>query len=178
MTAIERRRYDDKRSMMKVEQKQADFDAFNARSIYNALTIVSCPKADLTNPEEVRDRIMQYFVFCADNGMKCSVAGIAASLGLNERRLSEARKGQIPRGFHEKVPKETLDMIDDAYNIYEMYLEDLMLSGKANYVGAMFIMKCNCGYKEYTGNDAPASDPLGEIEDAETIAKRYENIID
>lgn len=132
----------------------------------NALKIASSSKVDFNDSEAVKRRIVEYFTFCAQRDMRCSVAGIAASLGIDRRRLHEARTGQIPHGFKEKAPRETIEMIDFAYSVYEQWLEDAMLRGSVHPVASIFLLKCNSGYQEEQKVILQSNNPLGEAEDA------------
>lgn len=160
------------------EKLVKQFDEQNAESIMNALTIASQPRVDFDDPQAVKDRICNYFVFCAEHKMKCSVAGIAASLGIDRRRLHEARTGQIPHGFRQKVPKDTIDMIDYAYSVYETYLEDMVLSGNVHPIAAIFLLKCNSGYQEEQKVIIQNDNALGDVADVNEIAERYKNIVE
>lgn len=147
-------------------------------SIMAALQIASSSRVDFHDPDAVKQRIVEYFAFCDQQDMRCSVAGIAASLGIDRRRLHEARTGQIPHGFKEKVPRETIEMIDFAYSVYEQWLEDAMLKGAVHPVASIFLLKCNSGYQEEQKVIVQNDNLLGEMEDAKKIAERYQNIVE
>lgn len=164
----------------RVERKIEKFenDEHNFSTLMAALQVASSTRVDFNDPEAVKRRIVDYFTFCDQQDMRCSVAGIAASLGIDRRRLHEARTGQIPHGFKEKVPKETIEMIDFAYSVYEQWLEDAMLRGAVHPVASIFLLKCNSGYQEEQKVIVQNENPLGEIEDAQKIAERYQNIVE
>lgn len=158
--------------------KKFENDEHNFSTLMAALQVASSTRVDFNDPEAVKQRIVDYFVFCDKQDMRCSVAGIAASLGIDRRRLHEARTGQIPHGFKEKVPRETIEMIDFAYSVYEQWLEDAMLRGAVHPVASIFLLKCNSGYQEEQKVIIQNDNVLGELEDASKIAERYQNIVE
>lgn len=168
------------KSMATRAKNKADkFDESNAKSIYNALMLASKPKVDITNAEEVERRIMEYFTYCAENGMKCSVPGLSAALGLDRRRLSEISLGQAPMGYSGKKPtREVVEIVNRAMTAYESYIEDMMLSGNAQPIVGIFTLKCHRNYNENDQITIKTNDMLGDVEDASKIAERYKNMVD
>ena len=52
----------------------------NTKYLSHALTIRNMPPIDISNPEQVRNRISEYFALCAANDMKPTVTGFRNSL--------------------------------------------------------------------------------------------------
>ena len=66
----------------------------NRRYLEHSLAMWDWEKPDMTDPEQVKARIVQYFQLCADDDMKPSVAGLAMAFGMDRRRLWEIVTGQ------------------------------------------------------------------------------------
>lgn len=83
-------------------------------------------KVDLKSPENVEERIFQYFQICADDDMKPSVSGLALAMGIDRVylwELREGRKGKIPA---------VANLLKKAVQILDLQMTDYMQNGKIN----------------------------------------------
>ena len=110
-----------------------------------ALSLMTMPKIDIRNYEQVQERIIDYFKLCADMDMKPGVAALARSLGIDRRRLWEIKAGQ-PRIAN--IPTEVTELVRSAYDSLESLWETYMSSGKINPVTGIFLAKNNFGYQD------------------------------
>ena len=132
------------------------------------------PKIDLREPEEVRQRIVEYFQIYAEADMKPTVAGMAMALGVDRRRLWEIKTGALVGGHSQQnLPEETLDCIKKAYEILEATMESYANAGKINPVMAIFMMKNHFGYQDKTEYVLTPNQKQESDYDAEDIKKRY-----
>ena len=143
-------------ALQKVEDTTLeDGTIVNSNTLYirKNLEIANLPEIDLTNPDEVGERINQYFEIEAKYGNKPTVAGLAMSLnGMNRRRLNEIVTGNFgnTRGITTTLPKTVTHLIKKAHQLMEQLWEDYMQNGKINPVSGIFLGKNNYGYQDKT----------------------------
>lgn len=123
----------------------------NAKYIGVSLQLFNMSKVDLHNPEQVQERLKEYFQIHIDADLKPTVAGMAMALGIDRRRLWEIKSG-APRGGHTAydLPTLTVDYIKKAYDFLETLWENYMHNGKINPVSGIFLGKNNFGYQDKT----------------------------
>ncbi len=132
------------------------------------------PKVDLRNPEEVKQRIVEYFNIYAEADMKPTVAGMAMALDVDRRRLWEIKTGNyVNVGGYKDLPLETVDCIKKAYEILEATMESYANGGKINPVMAIFMMKNHFGYQDKTEYVLTPNQQQAADYDADDIRKRY-----
>lgn len=118
----------------------------NAKYTVFALAIAQLPKIDITNPEQLSQRFVEYFQLCADHDMKPGVAAFALAVGLDRRRLWEINNDVSGRNI--SIPEESKKIIKMAYNSLEVLWESYSTGGKINPVTAIFLGKNNFGYQD------------------------------
>ena len=123
----------------------------NAKYIGVSLQLFNMPKVDLYKPEEVQERLSEYFRIHTEADMKPTVVGMAMALGIDRRRLWEIRAG-AKMGGHTTldIPTLTVDFIKKAYDFMENLWENYMQNGKINPVSGIFLGKNNFGYQDKT----------------------------
>ena len=130
-----------------------------------ALAIMQLPKIDFRDPEQLRNRVLEYFSLCAEHDMKPGVAAVGLAIGLDRRRLWEIRSGSK----NVAIPQECKDIIHNVYDSLEVLWEGYMANGKINPVSGIFLAKNNFGYQdkqEYvvTPNTMSQDTPIDVIE--------------
>lgn len=123
----------------------------NAKYIGVSLQLFNMTKVDLYNPDEVQERLAEYFRIHTEADMKPTVVGMAMALGIDRRRLWEIRAG-AKLGGHTPIdlPTLTVDYIKKAYDFMENLWENYMQNGKINPVSGIFLGKNNFGYQDKT----------------------------
>lgn len=106
----------------------------NTKFLNHALTIMRWPLIDITDPEEVRLRIADYFQLCVTNDVKPSVKGLENALRVNRSTIWEWRHGNYRAGTHQAI-------ICEAYDLMEALWQDYMQNGKINPVSGIFLGK-------------------------------------
>lgn len=147
----------------------------NTRFVMVSMQLCSLPDIDLKNPEQVQNRINEFFTIMADNDIKPTVAGLGLALnGLDRRRLYEIRTGRL-LGGHTRwdLPPETVVSIQKAYKIMENLWESYMQNGKINPVSGIFLGKNNYGYQDRTEHVITPDSREDSDYSEEDIAKRY-----
>ena len=120
----------------------------NAKYIGVSLQLFNMSKVDLHKPEDVQERLAEYFQIHFDADLKPTVAGMAMALGIDRRRLWEIKANVLDR--NQDIPTTTRDSIKKAYDFMENLWENYMQNGKINPVSGIFLGKNNFGYQDKT----------------------------
>ena len=146
----------------------------NQKYIGVSMQLFNLPKIDLKDPEQVQNRLTEYFQIQFNADLKPTVAGMAMALGINRRRLWEIRSG-VPMGGHtpHDLPTLTVDYIKRAYDFMENLWENYMQNGKINPVSGIFLGKNNFGYQDKTEYVVTPNVHNESDYDADDIRKRY-----
>jgi hypothetical protein len=149
-------------------------DGDNTKYITLNLTLASLPAIDLNDPEQVGDRLREYFEIHAQFDVKPTVSGMGLALGLDRRRLWEIKTGAATT--HVKVNSmgaECKDLVKKSYELLETLWENYTQNGKMNPVAAIFLGKNHFGYKDQADHIITArQDEAGDY-DASDIRQRY-----
>ena len=146
----------------------------NAKYIGVSMQLFNLPKVDLANPEQVQDRLEEYFQIHFNADLKPTVAGMAMALGIDRRRLWEIRSGAKMGGTTEyDLPTATLVSIKKAYDFMENLWENYMQNGKINPVSGIFLGKNNFGYVDKQEHVVTPNTRNDSDYDAEAIKQRY-----
>jgi hypothetical protein len=137
----------------------------NRKYLAVSMQLMKLPDIDLNDPEQVEQRLEEYFAIHFENDLKPTVAGMGLALnGMDRRRLWEIKTGNLKGGTTEyNLPTSTLDAIKKAYKIMENMWENYMQNGKINPVSGIFLGKNNFGYQDkqemvLTPNTNPEAD--------------------
>ena len=120
----------------------------NTKYLNLGMKLFSLPPIDLKDPEQVNNRLMEFFKIHSDADMKPTVSGMGMALGLDRRRLWEIKTGVNDR--NKDLPTSTRDFIKRAYEYMEILWENYMQNGKINPVSGIFLGKNNFGYQDKT----------------------------
>ena len=138
-----------------------------------ALAIMQFPKIDVRNPEQLQNRVVEYFRLCADHDMKPGVAAVALAIGLDRRRMWEIRSGSK----NVAIPQECKDIIINVYDSLEALWESYMTNGKINPASGIFLGKNNFGYQDTQEYVLTPSNHLSGADPA-TIEAKYAELPD
>lgn len=148
----------------------------NSKYLAVSMTLMNLPEIDLKDPQQVIDRLNEYFQIHADNDMKPTVAGMGMALGLDRRRLWEIKTGNFgTQKSLEELPTLTKDSIKKAYKLMENLWENYMQNGKINPVSGIFLGKNNFGYQDKTEYVVTPNTNSDNDYNADDIRKRYLN---
>ena len=120
----------------------------NTKYLTLGMKLFNLPPIDLKDPEQVNNRLMEFFQIHAEADMKPTVSGMGMALGLDRRRLWEIKTGVGDR--NKDLPTSTRDFIKKAYEYMEILWENYMQNGKINPVSGIFLGKNNFGYQDKT----------------------------
>lgn len=136
----------------------------NAETTAKVLELYNLNPIDTTDITQIQDRILYYFNWCVDGGIRPGVEGLALALGTTRSTLN--------RWEHGENGADKRDSIKRAKQFIANYLEILAQSGKINPVTFIFMAKNNHGYKDQTDININIDNPLGDQIDPNTIAQR------
>ena len=144
----------------------------NTRYLQVSMKLMALPDIDLKNPDQVADRLAEYFAIQAEADLKPTVAGLGLALnGMDRRRLWEIRTDVQDR--NQDLPTVTRDLIKRAYKLMENLWENYMQNGKINPVSGIFLGKNNFGYQDKTEYVVTPNVNNDSDYSADDIRKRY-----
>jgi hypothetical protein len=121
--------------------------------------IYDLPKIDLDDDQAVADRIDYYFEYCAKEGLKPIVEGLALAIGIDRRTLwdweSERRRGLLS--------DSRADIIKKAKDYIAFLMSDAAISGQVNPVTWIFYAKNYFGMSDKQEIEIKAKQPLDEL---------------
>ena len=141
----------------------------NARFIRFALASWDLPPIDISDPEQVKERIGMYFNHCAENDRKPQIVGMCNWLGINRNTLHEWLTGVTRKETHGDVIKKAVSFIEEMW-------ADYMQSGKLNPASGIFLAKNWYGYKDVADVVVTPNNPLKDM-DADQARKRITEAI-
>ena len=130
-------------------------------------------KIDIFDPDQLKSRINDYFVFARDAGHKPTLSELAIALGIPREYIYLIVTGNY-KGYVTlaKLPAECVDAIKDGYNIIRGNVESMLVSGEINPVSGIFLAK-NMGLKDT--NEMFDSQSQKETPDIERLKTQYLN---
>ena len=146
----------------------------NTKYVLLGAKLFNLPPIDLKDPEQVSNRLNEFFQIHAEADMKPTVSGMGMALGLDRRRLWEIKTGAKVGGTTPiDLPTPTLVSIKRAYEYMEILWENYMQNGKINPVSGIFLGKNNFGYQDKTEYVLTPKVNDDSNYDADDIRKRY-----
>ena len=146
----------------------------NAKYLSLGMELFKLPKIDLREPEQVENRLSEFFEIHARYDMKPTVAGMGMALGLDRRRLWEIKTGNYNTSKSlSELPTLTKDSIKKAYEYMEILWENYMQNGKINPVSGIFLGKNNFGYQDKQEHVITPNTNSDSDYNADDIRKRY-----
>lgn len=143
----------------------------NTRFLRLAMASWDLPPIDISDAQQVENRIYEYFTFCAENDRKPSMVGMANWIGVSKDTVREWKLGNVRNETH-AAP------VQKALNILEELWVDYMQNGKINPASGIFLAKNMFQYKDVIDIKPVAPDPLGEQVSAKELADKYKDIIE
>ena len=136
----------------------------NARYVRYALASWDLPPIDISDPEQVKKRIGEYFQHCADNDRKPQIVGMCNWLGISRQALNEWRNGVTRSATHGDIVKKACAIIEEMW-------ADFMLNGKINPASGIFLSKNWFNYRDQTDVVVTPNNPMQDM-DADGARKR------
>ncbi len=137
-----------------------------SKFIRQARMVAELEPIDISNVQNVKDRLDWYFTCCQNNGTKPTVTGMCNSLGIDRVTLYRWERGVYREGTHQALIVRYKRMLEE---LWEMQ----MVEGKINPIVGIFLGKNHFGYTDKQDIIVTPNNPLGEMYDSEEIKKRY-----
>ena len=137
----------------------------NSRFLRHAMATKNMPPIDISDVNQVRDRLEWYFNHCAEDDVKPTVSGFCNSLGVARQTLLSWKNGTYRADSHQTV-------IMQAYTLLEELWEHYMQNGKINPVSGIFLGKNNFAYQDKQ-EYVVTPNTQAETIDVKTIEAKY-----
>ena len=138
----------------------------NTKYLTLAMTVMNLPPIDISDVNQVRQRINEYLTLCASADMKPTVKGFCNALKIGRTTLFDWKRGSYRQDTHQAV-------ICEAYDLLEELWENYMQNGKINPVSGIFLGKNNFGYQDKQEYVVTPNTKEVEAVDAATIEAKY-----
>jgi len=158
----------------------------NTAGIMLILDSMNWSPIDYNNPEEVRQRIIEYFELMAKHDTKPLVNAYAHALGIDRKRLWEL-VNNIPTILNQtkegviscdKMNKESLSLIQEGYALLSESWEYNFANGKYSHPAVgIFLGKNHFGYVDQQDVVVEARNVLGNPQNEEDLEKKYRDSI-
>lgn len=136
----------------------------NSRYLRFALASWDLPPVDISDANQVEERIKQYFQYCIDNDRKPQIVGMANWLGVSRDTLNSWKRGEYRADTHS-------DLIKKAIKVLEELWVDYMQNGKVNPGAGIFLGKNLFGYKDVADVVVTPNNPMQDL-NADDARKR------
>lgn len=138
----------------------------NSKYLTLAMTVMNLPPIDISDVNQVRNRINEYLTLCASADMKPTVKGFCNSLKIGRTTLFDWKRGSYRADTHQAV-------IIEAYDLLEELWENYMQNGKINPVSGIFLGKNNFGYQDKQEHVITPNTKEVEVVDPLVIEAKY-----
>lgn len=137
--------------------------------------LYNLPDIDLRNPDEVLNRLNEYFNIFAKYDTKPTVAAMAMALGMSRQNLYSIVNGNNNggNGYKNNLPRAVAYTIKKAYILLENLHENYMMDGKVNPVTGIFMAKNHYGYVDKTEHVVTPNQRSEEEYSVDEIRERY-----
>ena len=137
----------------------------NSKYLRHALTTMNMPPIDISDVNQVRERLGWYFNHCAEDDMKPTVSGFCNALKISRQTLFDWKRGKFRADTHQAVILEMYDLLEELWEHY-------MQNGKINPVSGIFLAKNNFGYQDKQ-DLVVTPNTQNEVVDVKTIEAKY-----
>ena len=155
----------DRTTAMSVQTEPGD----NRKYLQHTMRMWNWPEVVMREPEQVAERIEQYFGICIEDDMKPSVAGLACAFGVDRKTIWAWANGVDSK----TLPTESRNLIKKAYQNLNAQMENYMQNGKINPVAGIFLMKNNMGYVDKQEMVLTPNQQLGDQVSPEDLQRKY-----
>ena len=141
----------------------------NARYLRYAMASLSLPPIDISDPEQVQKRIMEYFDYCVQNDRKPNIKGLGNWLGVDATTVNSWRRGEYRAETHSPVIKKAVDILEEMWWDYGQ-------NGRCNPAAWIFIGKNAFGMRDEQQVVITPNNPLQDLS-ADDARKRLVDAI-
>ena len=139
----------------------------NSRYLRYAMASLDLPPIDISDPEQVKRRIYDYFEYCVENDRKPNKIGMANWLGVDATTVNSWEREEYRALTHSPVIKKAVSILHELW-------ADYMQNGKVNPASGIFLGKNMFGYKDTQDVVVTPQTPLGDYQSPEELQKRID----
>lgn len=138
-----------------------------------ALQSEKLPPIDIDDPEQVQNRILDYFEFCLQHNMIPGICGMSRWLGVHRDTVHSWKVGDRRKGSeHQRI-------INQAYTFIEACIVDELMENRMSSSVGIFFLKQYFGYKDrfdvgIGAGTAVMPDPLSDLDPAAAMKRLAE----
>ena len=129
-------------------------------------------KCTLQDPEDVENRIREYFILCSQCDIRPTVSGLGFAVGLDRRRINELTHGDLHQ-FPKTGNRAVVPIIVEYYNMMQVMFESALSEEKGNPTKWIFLGKNNYDYRDTHESIVTHNTPTDDVRDKEEIARKY-----
>lgn len=118
----------------------------NTKYILHDMKLSALPAINVNDPEQMQQRITEYFRICSEDDIKPSVSSLGLAFGISRATMFNWLTGKTQTLSN----KESFDTFKKAYDQINSYYEHMLNNGKINPVSGIFLLKNNYGYQDTT----------------------------
>lgn len=145
--------------------------SMNIKFLFNLTRWKNTAKVDLHDPDQLMTRIEDFFEMCIQEGHKPTLTDLGIALDIPREYIYMIVSGNYYGHVHiERMPKECVQAVKDAYNIIKGNVESMIVNGQINPVAGIFLAK-NMGIKDT--NDMFDAQTQKEKVDVERLKTQY-----
>lgn len=133
-----------------------------AKQIQAMETLRQLTPIDYSDPQELGERVRQFFDFCIQNELRPGIELLALSIGVSRMTLWRWEQGGGSRGA----------IIERAKQLIASLLEQWALTGAVNPTTAIFLQKNHFGYADAYQFEAAQANHLDALPTAQEIRQR------
>lgn len=141
----------------------------NSRFVRHALASWNLPPIDISDPEQVKNRIGEYFNYCMNNDRRPQIIGLCNWLGIHRDTLNTWVRGEVRSTTHTDIVKKAYDVIEEMWTDYMQY-------GKISPPTGIFLAKNWFNYKDVADVVVTPNDPMRDL-DAKEARQRIVDAI-
>lgn len=142
----------------------------NSRYLRYAMASLDLDPIDISDPEQVKKRIYEYFEYCVENDRKPNKIGMANWLGVDATTVNSWEREEYRALTHSPVIKKAVSILHELW-------ADYMQNGKVNPASGIFLGKNMFGYKDTQDVVVTPQTPLGDYQSPEELAKRIDGSV-
>ena len=143
----------------------------NSKYIRYALMSLDLPPINITDPEQVRNRLIEYFTFCEEHDRKPSMIGMANWLGVGKDVLDDWKHGVFRSDTHTPIIRQALAAMEEI-------MVDYFQNGKVNPATGIFLLKNMFQYRDVQDVVVTPKNPIGDAAQQGQLEDKYLDVVE
>lgn len=145
--------------------KQYPEEGSNSKALRNALQSEWEDPIDTSDPQAVKERIDEYYLYCIEKDVRPQITGLANWLGVDRSTLNRWKRGTFRAGTHEGIIERELSRMEEIWS-------EQFLNGELPPAQGIFYAKNVFGMRDVVEQKVEISTPLGAMPDQRELEAR------